>query len=420
MKNSYSNFMPLEEMQNELAKINSKEEIEKGGIPLCYDEKSIYLDTDFGHNLVIGSTGSGKTQTTILPKVYTSILTGESLLVDDINGEIYEIFEKELKDKDYNIIKLDFNNFDGNSYNPLALPYKLYKEGNIDKAIKVLEKVAYYLFECTSEKGQDPFWLTSTRNLFLGLALYLMENDSEITIDAIINLLSSIKMDDISNLSDDKVSKSLLKNIFSMPNDTKGSVFAVFNMGLTIYLKYNNLSRFLSKSDFEFNDFLNKKIAIFIFNGHENLFINSLVSLFIEQLYFVFQRNNKTRMNILLDDFDDFIKFENLIKFLSDARSNYIELTILVRSFNKLNYDYGDIAFEHFLSYFTRMVYLYANDEFTLNYISNICGNKNDNEKLVSSTELKLMKRFEAIILKSRMLPFKTKLLPFYEYTMNK
>ena len=420
MKNNYSNFMTLDEMQNELVKVSSKNDVKKGGIPLCYDETSIYLDEGFGHSLVLGSTGSGKTQTTILPKVYTSILAGESFLIDDNKGEVYEIFEKDLIDNDYKIIKLDLYDFKGNSWNPLALPSKLYKDGEVDKAVKALEKIAYYLFEYTNNKEQDPFWINSSRNLFVGVALYLLENKKEVTINSILNVVSNITIDILSELSDDNIAKSMIKSILTMPSETRGSVIAVFNMALVVYTKYNNLSNFLSNNDFELEDLLNNKVAIFVFNGHERSFISSLVLLFIEQLYFVAERNNKKRISIILDDLDDYINFENLIKFLSGARSNYFELTILVRSLNKLRDVYGEIAFEHIISYFSRMIYLYATDEFTLDYISKLCGDKSNSERLISMTELKLMKTFEAIVLKRRMLPFKTKLLPFYAYPKNK
>ena len=73
---------------------------------------------------------------------------------------------------------------------------------------------------------------------------------------------------------------------------------------------------------------------------------------------------------------------------------------------------------EHIIACFSKVIYLYANDEYTLEYVSNMCGNKNVDEKLITPTELKLLKTFECIILKSRHLPFKSKLLPFYQYTI--
>ena len=128
MKNNYSKFITVDEMQKELKKVSSEKEVSKGGIPLCYDESSIYLDETTGHNLVIGSTGSGKTQSVILPKVYTSILAGENLVIDDPKSQIYEIFKDDLNNMGYKVIKLDFHEFNGNKWNPLKLAYNLYKD----------------------------------------------------------------------------------------------------------------------------------------------------------------------------------------------------------------------------------------------------------------------------------------------------
>ena len=37
MKNNYANFISIEEIKQKLEKISTKEEIKKGGIPMCYD-----------------------------------------------------------------------------------------------------------------------------------------------------------------------------------------------------------------------------------------------------------------------------------------------------------------------------------------------------------------------------------------------
>ena len=119
MKNSYSSFMSPEEIQKELIKVKERADVTKGGLPLCYDEKAIYLDTENGHSLVIGHTGSGKTQSCTLPKLWTSILTGENIFVDDSKGELYARLEEELNKQKYKVIKLDFRDFAGNKWNPL-------------------------------------------------------------------------------------------------------------------------------------------------------------------------------------------------------------------------------------------------------------------------------------------------------------
>ena len=45
---------------------------------------------------------------------------------------------------------------------------------NQDKALKLIEDIAYYLFG-EPAKNEDPFWLNSAKNYFCGLALYLFE-----------------------------------------------------------------------------------------------------------------------------------------------------------------------------------------------------------------------------------------------------
>ena len=47
----------------------------------------------------------------------------------------------------YNIIVLNFRNPNlGNAWNPLTLPYQLYKSGNTDKATELLDDVALNIY----------------------------------------------------------------------------------------------------------------------------------------------------------------------------------------------------------------------------------------------------------------------------------
>ena len=68
---------------------------------------------------------------------------------------------------------------------------------------------------------------------------------------------------------------------------------------------------------------------------------------------------------------------------------------------------------------FSNIVYLYSNDNDTLKFVSELCGNtkdKNGNiEPLVTIESLKVIKPFEAIIIKARYMPVKTKLLPSFK-----
>ena len=70
---SYAKWETRENMFQRVIQINENSVIEKGGIPIMYDENNLYLNNDEAHSLIIGTTGSGKTQSTILPLMKLSM-----------------------------------------------------------------------------------------------------------------------------------------------------------------------------------------------------------------------------------------------------------------------------------------------------------------------------------------------------------
>ena len=67
------------------------------GIPLKMTPKKVWVDNGGYHNIVIGSTGAGKTQTTVLPMVNLLAKHDESMIITDPKGEIYEHTSNYLK-----------------------------------------------------------------------------------------------------------------------------------------------------------------------------------------------------------------------------------------------------------------------------------------------------------------------------------
>ena len=390
MEKNYSKFITIKELQQELDIVSSKDNIKKGGIPLYYEDNNLYIDSTNGHNLIIGSTGSGKTQSVSLPKLWTSIMAGENIIVDDIKGEVYDNLKDYLSEKGYKVFKFDFINYEGNKWNPLKLVFELYKNNNIDDAVMILEKIAYYVLKDSSNDNSDPFWFNSVVQLFCGISLYIMEREDRLpTIYDIANYTSKIDMDIFNSLDENSPARIFLKMVMTAPTDTKGSIYAVFNNLIMCYAYKNRTTEFISDTDFELEELLNEKIALFIIDGHKKQYITNLISLFIEEFRYICEKkDNKERINILIDDFNDYIAIDNFGKLLADSRSVYIEFTILTSSFHKMLEIYGETALEHIISQFNKIIYLFASDEYTLDYISNMCGNKSTNEKLISGTEL--------------------------------
>ena len=72
-----SNWATLEEFKKILEGVNLETGVQKSGIPIAYDDNYLYIDSKERHNLIIGSTGSGKTQAIILPMLKLAVMAGE-------------------------------------------------------------------------------------------------------------------------------------------------------------------------------------------------------------------------------------------------------------------------------------------------------------------------------------------------------
>src|SRR5574344_205112 len=88
--------------------------IKEAGFPVSYskDLKNIYFDRETPHYVYLGSTGSGKTVTVVLNECTFISAAAEkrSVFITDPKGEIYQNTSKMFKDRNYNILTIDFRN----------------------------------------------------------------------------------------------------------------------------------------------------------------------------------------------------------------------------------------------------------------------------------------------------------------------
>ena len=421
---AYSRWATVDELMPRLTQISYETEVKKSGVPMMYDDSHLYIKDDVSHTLVIGSTGSGKTQLIMLPRLRLAIKSQESFIVHDVKSELYDSLAGELKKQNYKTIVINLDNPTvGNCFNPLYLPYKLYKDGQKDRAIELLENVAYY-FCCneTFNSSIDPYWNNSATSLFIGLALYLFDNakEEEVNISSVLKLVS-----DLDKLSEqikkyDKTSPTYinLSNILLAPNETKGSILSVFIQNMRIFVSREMLLKMLSASDFDMMNIQKEKTAIFIISNNKTA-ARRIVPLILEECYFAatLTGDKSRRLNFAVDDFENLIPIKDFNNMLTMARSCNINFTVFVRSLLELRNAYGVEGTEILKIVFGNIVYLLANDTETLEEISRLCGTKqteNGFEPLVSVEDLKLLDTFEAIILIPRLNPIKTKLLPDY------
>ena len=418
------------------------EKVTAAGIPLINNGKEIWVDNGQYHNLVIGSTGSGKTETIVKPMVNLLAKKGESMVITDPKGEIYKYCASYLKEQGYKIVVLNFREPQrGNSWNPLTVPFKYYRDGNQDKAIELLNDIALNIIYDPSNKNESDFWEKASAAYFSALALGLFKDATEKEVN-----LNSINV--MSTVGEERYAMSnYIKEYFGMkgegsteylsasavinaPNDTKGGLLATFRQKIQLFTTVPVLSEMLSYSDFNMKDIGKDKTAVFMIIHDEKKTYHSLMTIFIKQCYEtlidVAQENGgklPVRTNFILDEFANMPPLKDVDAMVSAARSRDIRFTFIIQNFAQLNDVYGDNVAEIIKGNCGNLVYLISTEMKALEEISKMCGevkvtddkDKNATRPLISITDLQKMKLFEAIIIRLRTSPFRTKLEPDFK-----
>ena len=441
---NYSRWSKDKEIQNDIgiAKVDpTAPKADAAGIPIIMKPDEVWVDNGEYHNLVIGSTGAGKTQTTVLPMVNLLAKHDESMIITDPKGEIYENCSEYLKSLGYNIVLLNFRDpQQGNSWNPLHLPYSLYKHGNIDKSVELLEDLAANIIKDPTAKGQDPFWENTSADYFTGLARALFEdaNEDEINLNSI-NLMSTIGEEKLANTTyikdyfsyKDPASTAYVKasSTLMAPSDTKGSILSVFKQRVQLFASRDNLSEMLANNDFDMRDIGKKKTAVFIVIQDEKTTYHTLVTIFLKQCYETLisvaqEQGGKLphRTNFILDEFANMPPLKDVTTMVTAARSRNMRFTFIIQNFAQLYEVYGKENGETIKGNCGNIIYLISTELSALEEISKMCGEVKSKEKektsstpLVTVSDLRSMDQWETIIIRLRKMPFKTKLTPNFE-----
>ena len=439
--NRWAKDKEIKEDKNVEKIFTNLKEVEAAGIPLISTEKELWVDNGSYHNLVIGSTGSGKTENLVFPMVNALAKKGESMIITDPKGEIYRKTAKNLEDRGYKIIVLNFRETEkGNAWNPLALPYQYFKEKNVDKATELLEDVALNILYDPSSKGDSDFWEKGAADYFSGLTLGLFQDakEKEVNLNSI-NYMSTVGEEryatsnfikEYFNLKGpDSSAYMFASTTINAPTDTKGGLLSTFRQKIRMFSTKENLSEMLSYSDFDMREIGKGKTAVFMIIHDEKKTYHSLMTIFIKQCYEtlidVAQQNGgklQYRTNFILDEFANMPPLKDVDSMVSAARSRDIRFTFIIQNYAQLNDVYGEEVAQVIRGNCGNLIYLISTELKALEEISKMCGEvkSKDNDKtastpLVTVSDLQKLKLGEAIILRLRMPPFKTKYAPNFK-----
>ncbi|MGB9661787.1 MAG: VirD4-like conjugal transfer protein, CD1115 family [Moorellaceae bacterium] len=138
-----------------------------------------WLDASETHCLVLAATRSGKSRRIIMPTIWVLAQAGESMIITDLKGELYQMASGYLKRKGYEVILIDLRRpLRGNRWNPLLPVVEAFKRNDVVEASQAAWDMAHIITHQYPHYG-DPIWPQAQESLTAALALAVADRAPE-------------------------------------------------------------------------------------------------------------------------------------------------------------------------------------------------------------------------------------------------
>lgn len=250
-------------------------------------EKIYYIDDNL-HTILIGSSGSGKSRSILIPTITMLGLASENMLISDVKGELYLYTAPKLKELGYNVIALDFINFlKSNHYNFLDLVINAVEDDNIPLAESLVNDIVNILVEKNDKT--EPIWVNGEMSVIkTAIMAVVLENKGKREYQTLTNayyfVAEMFKTDEDGEMLIDKYMKGKdaddpIKKFFAVagtaPSKTRGSFVAAALSTLQMFIN-EYVADTIQKSDFDLRDFATKKTVIYILLSDDKLTYHKL------------------------------------------------------------------------------------------------------------------------------------------------
>ncbi len=432
----------------EKAFLSEKKKSKASGVPVVVDLDNglVNVDNSDTNNIVVSSTGTGKTTRILIPELLTIAYEGKSSVIcNDPKGELYLHTSDLFRKQNYDVRVLNFRDcMSGDTYNPLYIMAKLYHKGYKSKAIDLMKAFADTLYHSSLHSEKDVFWETAASSYMTGLFILLTklyEDDiEEINLYNLFDLhvrgCEKVALKPLINHycempGVDELAYKFLSCAIDAPNDTKSSIFSVFTTGLIALVNNMDVVDMTASNSFEPENFVKRKTILYIISKDESRVYDNLITGIIDQFYTVFvDISNKysgvlpRRIEMVIDEMANLSKINDIDRKISASRSRNIRWTLCIQSREQLDIVYGKDIAKVIISNCNNIFYLYSPDLELLEYLSRRCGNQKDvytrnNEPLLSVERLQNFDEGECLVILGNLNPFVT-YLPFcleYPYT---
>ncbi|PGA62234.1 VirD4-like conjugal transfer protein, CD1115 family [Bacillus pseudomycoides] len=327
---------------------------------------------------VIGPPGSGKGQTNVITNLVN--IRNQSIINIDVKGENWYLTHQIKVDQGYKVGRLDFVDFQGWGFNPMAFV----------QTDEDAQKLADITAKNGLADGKEDFFQERARTLLKLLIVYVKRHFSQenANFDSLITIYDKyiasekIYMEWIESQDEDDEGVQGLKSFFSsLTGKTRSSVTSSFDSIISVY-RLDKVREMTKKSDFDFEDFVNDKYALYIKIAVPSNPYTSLTSAFFTQMidaFFTIARKSPiselpTPVNLLLDEFANIGKIAGYSNTLALCRGYLIYITTIVQDLSQLEKVYGKDDSKSIIATHDTKLILSIGEKDTAKYFSEYFG----------------------------------------------
>lgn len=331
------------------------------------------------HVAVFGASGTMKSRAFGRNEILQHIKHGDSMVITDPKGELYEDSKVLLEKEGYTVRALNLVNLENSdSWNMLA------EIGDDEVMAQIFVETIFR--NTTSAKDAGSFWTMAEMNLCKALCLYVcLDPTMEKTMSSVYKLITTKTPDEL-----DAMFKSLsithpargAYNVYSQSGDNvKGGV--VIGLGSRLQLFQSQLvCEVTSYKEIDLLLPATEKCAYFCITSDQHSTFDFIAALFYSMLFiklveFADEQPNKQcpkKVYFILDEFPNIGQIPDFEKKMSTIRSRGLNVSILFQSITQLMEKYPHGKWETILNNCDTKLFLGCNEMTTAEFISEMSG----------------------------------------------
>lgn len=383
----------------DLCVINAEtKEVKEGGLvigkkDLKNGKEQLYYIGNDTHTISLGSTRSGKTRHEVLETIGFCGLAGESMLITDIKGELYDYTALFLQDLGYEVHVVDYDEQElSDDNNPLQPVIDNIDASDIPGAIDAAWDI---VSQMVGEPKGERIWTDGECSAIAGAIIAVCYDNRNGEFQKYRNLTNvyhflvemCTPIGDLiplnfyrATLPENHPARAIFAVANIAPSRTRSSFYTAALMTLRLFTN-PNLYQLTKSSSFRLEDMGKRKMALFIILPEDRSTYNSIATLLISQTYSQLSRLAKqnggrlpNRVEMIWDEAGNFAKIPDFTQMLTVAGGKGIRFHLFLQDYAQLDTQYDKDAAKTIRNNCETKVYLRSADEETREIISKDLG----------------------------------------------